>query len=80
MKARSFYLEPDVLEPRQERKAVRDTAGKVINSHVAKQIKYLRVVNGKTQTEIAEVVGISQMQVSRLVARSLATLREQLDS
>jgi RNA polymerase sigma-B factor len=45
-----------------------------------RRILLLRFVDGKTQTEIAEVVGISQMQVSRLVARSLATLREQLDS
>src|ERR1700735_128406 len=65
MKARSFYLEPDVLEPRQERKAVRDTAGKVINSHVAKQIKYLRVVNGKTQTEIGDILGMTFQQVAK---------------
>jgi RNA polymerase sigma-B factor len=43
-----------------------------------RRILILRFVDGKTQTEIAEVVGISQMQVSRLVARSLAQLREQL--
>ncbi len=43
-----------------------------------RRILLLRFVDGKTQTEIAEVVGISQMQVSRLVARSLAQLREQL--
>ena len=39
----------------------------------------LRFVAGKTQTEIAEIVGVSQMQVSRLIARSLAELRERLD-
>jgi RNA polymerase sigma-B factor len=38
----------------------------------------LRFVAGKTQTEIAEIVGVSQMQVSRLIARSLAQLRETL--
>jgi RNA polymerase sigma-B factor len=43
-----------------------------------REILLLRFVDGKTQTEIAEVVGISQMQVSRLLARSLAELREQL--
>jgi len=43
-----------------------------------RRILLLRFVDGKTQTEIAEAVGISQMQVSRLVARSLAQLREQL--
>jgi RNA polymerase sigma-B factor len=44
-----------------------------------RRILLLRFVDGKTQTEIAEVIGISQMQVSRLVARSLAQLRNQLD-
>jgi RNA polymerase sigma-B factor len=39
----------------------------------------LRFVAGKTQTEIASIVGVSQMQVSRLVARSLAQLREKLE-
>lgn len=36
----------------------------------------LRFVNGLTQSEIAERVGISQMHVSRLLGRSLLTLRE----
>jgi RNA polymerase sigma-B factor len=43
-----------------------------------RRILLLRFVDGKTQTEIADVIGISQMQVSRLVARSLAQLREQI--
>jgi RNA polymerase sigma-B factor len=37
-----------------------------------------RFVAGKTQTEIAELVGVSQMQVSRLISRSLDRLRERL--
>jgi RNA polymerase sigma-B factor len=36
----------------------------------------LRYFRGLTQTEIAAEVGISQMHVSRLLARSLATLRD----
>jgi RNA polymerase sigma-B factor len=43
-----------------------------------RQILMLRFIAGKTQTEIAEIVGVSQMQVSRLVSRSLAELREML--
>ena len=35
-----------------------------------------RFVDGLTQTEIASRVGISQMHVSRLLARSLAVLRD----
>ncbi|MBV9592583.1 MAG: SigB/SigF/SigG family RNA polymerase sigma factor [Actinobacteria bacterium] len=45
-----------------------------------RRILLLRFVAGKTQTEIADIVGVSQMQVSRLVARSLAQLRERLDA
>ena len=35
----------------------------------------LRFFDGLTQTEIAAQVGISQMHVSRLLSRSLETLR-----
>ena len=38
------------------------------------QIVYLRFFEGLTQSEIAERVGISQMHVSRLLAKSLAAL------
>jgi RNA polymerase sigma-B factor len=40
-------------------------------------ILYLRFFEGKTQTEIAQELGISQMHVSRLVAQSLEKLRSQ---
>ena len=39
----------------------------------------LRFFEGQTQTQIAERVGISQMHVSRLLAKSLARLRDQLE-
>jgi RNA polymerase sigma-B factor len=38
----------------------------------------LRFFENMTQTQIADRLGISQMHVSRLLARSLATLREQV--
>jgi RNA polymerase sigma-B factor len=38
----------------------------------------LRFFENMTQTQIAERLGISQMHVSRLLARALATLRDQL--
>ena len=41
-----------------------------------RRILYLRFFRGLTQTQIAEEVGISQMHVSRRLARSLAKLRE----
>ena len=43
-----------------------------------REILLLRFVANKTQTEIAGIVGVSQMQVSRLVARGLGRLRAQL--
>ncbi len=39
-------------------------------------ILYLRFFGGKTQSQIADQVGISQMHVSRLLARILTFLRE----
>lgn len=39
----------------------------------------LRFVHERTQTEIAEVLCISQMHVSRLLARTLAQLREEVE-
>ncbi|MGZ4149788.1 MAG: SigB/SigF/SigG family RNA polymerase sigma factor [Actinomycetota bacterium] len=41
-----------------------------------RRILYLRFFEDKTQTEIAHELGISQMHVSRLLDRTLATLRE----
>ena len=36
----------------------------------------LRVVNDMTQTQIADEIGVSQMQVSRILRRAVARLRE----
>ncbi|SDJ31086.1 RNA polymerase, sigma 28 subunit, SigD/FliA/WhiG [Frankineae bacterium MT45] len=44
-----------------------------------REVLMLRFVAGRTQTEIAALVGVSQMQVSRLVSRSLAKLRGELE-
>ena len=43
------------------------------------EILHLRFVEGMTQTDIAERVGVSQMQISRLLRRALAQLRERID-
>ena len=45
-----------------------------------RQIVQLRFFDGLTQSEIAERINISQMHVSRLLARALSTLRGQLDT
>jgi RNA polymerase sigma-B factor len=39
----------------------------------------LRFFRGMTQSQIAAEIGISQMHVSRLLARTLERLRESLD-
>lgn len=43
-----------------------------------REVLMLRFVTDKTQTEIATMIGVSQMQVSRLLARGLARLRSGL--
>lgn len=43
-----------------------------------RQILALRFVRGMSQSRIAAEIGVSQMHVSRLLARSLATLRDNL--
>jgi RNA polymerase sigma-B factor len=40
----------------------------------------MRFFGNMTQTQIAEKVGVSQMHVSRLLAKALAELREQLET
>ncbi len=47
-------------------------------SEQEREVLLLRFVAGKSQTEIAGLLGVSQMQVSRLVARSLTKLRREL--
>lgn len=44
------------------------------------EVLFLRFFEDMTQSDIAEVVGVSQMQVSRLISRALDTLRVKLDS
>jgi RNA polymerase sigma-B factor len=48
-------------------------------THREREILYLRFGEDLTQTEIAERVGVSQMQVSRLLRRSLQRLRDLTD-
>ncbi len=44
-----------------------------------RRIVFLRYFEQTTQAEIAEVVGLSQMHVSRLLSQSLATLASRAD-
>jgi RNA polymerase sigma-B factor len=45
-----------------------------------RRMLYFRFFKGMTQSEIADKLGISQMHVSRLLAKTLATLREGLET
>jgi RNA polymerase sigma-B factor len=44
------------------------------------QILYLRFVEGRTQQEIGSAIGVTQMQVSRLLSRILRDLRCEIES
>ena len=44
-------------------------------SHRDRLILHLRFVEDMTQSQIADRIGVSQMQISRLIRRSLARLR-----
>lgn len=66
----------DGFEQVEQRALLRDVIAKLPESE--REILLLRFVANKTQTEIAAIVGVSQMQVSRLVARGLKRLRASL--
>jgi RNA polymerase sigma-B factor len=44
-----------------------------------REVLLLRFVADRKQAEIAQLIGVSQMQVSRLIARALAKLRDRLE-
>ncbi len=64
------------LEGVEYRESLRPLLGQLPERE--KKILLLRFFGGMTQSQIAEQVGISQMHVSRLLARTLAQLREGL--
>ena len=64
------------FEQVEQRAILRDVIAQLPEAE--REILLLRFVANKTQTEIAAMVGVSQMQVSRLVARGLKKLRASL--
>ncbi len=64
------------FEQVEQRAMLRDVIAELPEAE--REILLLRFVANKTQTEIAAIVGVSQMQVSRLVARGLKRLRTSL--
>jgi RNA polymerase sigma-B factor len=66
------------LDPELARSELRTALGPLIAALPEREqvMLYLRFYEGLTQSEIAKRLGISQMHVSRLLARSLQQLRE----
>ena len=66
----------DGFEQVEQRELLRGVIGQL--PELEREVLLLRFMANKTQTEIAGIVGVSQMQVSRLVARGLKKLRSSL--
>ena len=60
----------------------RDAVGRCVRGlpELQRQVLYLRFVEDLTQTEIGERIGVSQMQVSRLLRRTLDQARELMEA
>jgi RNA polymerase sigma-B factor len=76
--AETFGTIDVALEKIEDRHALRPLLDQLPERE--REILVLRFFGELTQTQIAEQVGISQMQVSRVLARTLARLRRQLDA
>jgi RNA polymerase sigma-B factor len=76
----SVRLPPGVLDPEFEHAEDRQVLGELLGllPERERQIVYLRFFEERTQTEIAELVGISQMHVSRLLRTSLRRMQDAL--
>lgn len=72
-----YVGEEDGLMSVVDDRATLAAALRVLNPQ-ERRVLYLRFFEGLTQTEIARRLGISQMQVSRLLRRTLRVLRENL--
>jgi RNA polymerase sigma-B factor len=70
------YSDPEI--ERAEIRALLDDAFEVLSER-DREVLRLRFEQDLTQTEIAERIGVSQMQVSRLIRQSLARLRMDIE-
>ncbi|HEY0639974.1 MAG TPA: SigB/SigF/SigG family RNA polymerase sigma factor [Pseudonocardiaceae bacterium] len=70
-------LDPD-LEQLEDREALSQLLAELPPRE--RTIIVLRFFGNQSQTQIATALGISQMHVSRLLSRTLATLRDKLDA
>lgn len=66
------------LESAAERSEIHDALATL--PHRLRTIVFLHFYDGRTQTEIGATLGISQVQVSRLMAKALAAMRDEVGS
>jgi RNA polymerase sigma-B factor len=69
------------VDPGFETAAIRGTMSAELRalSERERTVLYLRFFDGKTQAEIADEIGVSQVHVSRILSRTLDQLREAID-
>jgi RNA polymerase sigma-B factor len=67
--------DPELI--RAETRAMLGDAAEILSERDRKVLR-LRFTEDLTQSEIAERIGVSQMQISRIIRRSLERLRERL--
>ncbi len=69
------------LDPGYETAAVRGAMSPQLLALPERErtVLYLRFFDGKTQAEIADEIGVSQVHVSRILSRTLDQLREAID-
>ena len=69
------------VDPGYETAAVRGAMSAELRALPERErtILYLRFFDGKTQAEIADEIGVSQVHVSRILSRTLDQLRESID-
>jgi RNA polymerase sigma-B factor len=65
------------IEHITNREAVRDLLAALPQRE--RQVLHMRFFDSMTQSQIAERIGVSQMQVSRILANTLRCLRDQLE-
>jgi RNA polymerase sigma-B factor len=74
----TFGDEDPILRLADARVTVSTVAGEL--SRREREVLALRFVDDLTQTQIAEMIGVSQMQVSRILRRSISRLSELTDA
>ncbi|MBC7345373.1 MAG: sigma-70 family RNA polymerase sigma factor, partial [Clostridia bacterium] len=68
------HLGQDEADEQFERMAVKEVLQKLPEKY--RRVIYLRFYEDKTQAEVAELIGLSQVQVSRLERQALKAMRQ----